>query len=370
MGSGVSRTIADSHVGGRARSKARHNVKMLQLKYESDFKMYLMENYDSSMKGSLDKNGAKDVSEKMMKGMNLDLPDLTDADVDQVMRMGGAIATPEVTYDEIPQALSIVLALRPESSRIHSLFSKYEDGESGKLGKSMLMPLLGELNDGILPTPEDMEYIDKKFHVSSDEDVEEAQLKAAVEGWYCLASDSSHPDNPEDAKKAGYTDEQIAMFEAMEMEQIRAEAKVEIATFALENVDMLPAEKKVADEKVETAAESQVAESKPTTTEPATQSKEAPAESPEAKEAPSASPEAESKPATESEPPTVTEDSVVPETPIEAPVTEAPVTEAPVADAPVTSEEAPAATQCSEKQESSVDTVVPAQGEIQPEIAG
>lgn len=360
MGSGVSRTIADSHVGGRARSQSRHKVKMLQLKYESDFKMYLMENYDSSMKGSLDTNQAKDVSEKLMKGMNLDVPDLTDADVDQVMRMGGAIYTPEVTYDEIPQALSIVLALRPESSRIHSLFTKYEDGESGKLGKSMLMPLLGELNDGILPTSEDMEYIDKRFHVSSDEDVDEAQLKAAIEGWYCLASDSSHPDNPEDARKAGYTDEQIAMFEAMEIEQIRAEAKVEIATFTLENVDTLPAEKKVADEKVETAADSQVAESKPATTEPATQSKEATAESPEAKEAPSASPEAESTPATESEPPTVTEDPVVPETPVEAPVTEA----------PVTSEEAPAATQCSEKQESSVDTAVPAQGEIQPEIAG
>ena len=159
---------------------------------------------------------------------------VTDDDVNEIMCLGGDSAKPEVTFEELPTALSTLLAIKTENKRIHELFVKYDFDKSGALSREQLKALMVELNDGIIPTDTDLDYIMKQFDLSGDGQVDPAHLKSAIGAWYCLAEESLHPETVEEAKAAGYTDEQIAEWEQMQLEEDQAAAAAAVATAAAE----------------------------------------------------------------------------------------------------------------------------------------
>jgi len=140
---------------------------------------------------------------------------VTDADVDMVMRVGGETAKPEITAKDLPAALSAVLALKSENLALHELFVKYDTDHSGSLPKDQLSNLLQELNDGILPQSDDLDFILQQCDVSGEGAINEHEIKAAIIAWYCL-TDENLPTSIEEARAHGYTDEQIADYQEFE----------------------------------------------------------------------------------------------------------------------------------------------------------
>lgn len=51
---------------------------------------------------------------------------VTDEDVDAVMRLGGPSCRPEITYEELPAALGIVMALKSENFQTKDLFDRHD----------------------------------------------------------------------------------------------------------------------------------------------------------------------------------------------------------------------------------------------------
>jgi hypothetical protein len=68
---------------------------------------------------------------------------------------------------------------------------------------------LTEVNDGIIPTDKDLDFVIAQCDLSGDGCVELAQMKAALTCWLCLAEEAALPKTVEEAKEMGYTDDQI-----------------------------------------------------------------------------------------------------------------------------------------------------------------
>lgn len=51
---------------------------------------------------------------------------VTDEDVETVMRLGGSTCRPEITYNELPAALGIVMALKAANFQLKDLFDRHD----------------------------------------------------------------------------------------------------------------------------------------------------------------------------------------------------------------------------------------------------
>ena len=182
-----------------------------------------------------------------------------------MMRMGGASCKPEITYEELPAALGIAMALKAENFQIKDLFDRHDVDkvcvvwfgaaadktifrqrakqgnmpllarslwflrsnqranfllffvrgvQSGKLPKEQIATLLTEINDGLIPTSSDVDYVVAQCDLSGDGCVDLAQIKAAIACWLCLAEEAALPESVEAAQALGYTDLQIEAYVA------------------------------------------------------------------------------------------------------------------------------------------------------------
>lgn len=226
MGGAVTKTLAPHTAKkSRAKSKARQATKLKQMTMEEQMNAIakkLMDKFDASKTGSLNKAEVRNLCESIMNEVTPELGGVTDEDVHTVMCLGGSMATPDLTFNELPKALSALLAIKEENKKIHALYTKYDIDNTGSLSPDQLKPLMAELNDGIIPSMEDIEVVVKQFDVSGDGAVEPAELKAAIAAWYCLAEDTFVPETLEEAKSMGYTDEQITEWQAMEAQEAAA----------------------------------------------------------------------------------------------------------------------------------------------------
>lgn len=171
-----------------------------------------METYDKSKTGTLNRDEVRE----MCKGIVADvcpLAEVLESDVDSIMRVAGDRANEVVTIQEIPDALSVILALKSESIFNHELFVKWDTDKTGTLNKNQLAGFVTEITEGVIPDESDLDYMIQQCDVSGDGAIEEAQIKAAMMAWYCLSEQETPlPKTVEEAKQAGYNDEQIAVF--------------------------------------------------------------------------------------------------------------------------------------------------------------
>jgi hypothetical protein len=178
----------------------------------SEFAKNILKTFDVSRTGTLNREEVHAMCLAIVEEV-APLVQVLDTDIDIIMRVGGTTAKAEITVEEIPDALSAVLALKSENIFIHELFVKYDTDCSGNLPKDQLANLLTELTEGIIPSDEDLNFIIKQCDVSGDGAIEEDQIKAAIMSWYCLAEEETPmPTSIEEAKTSGYDDEQIEMF--------------------------------------------------------------------------------------------------------------------------------------------------------------
>jgi len=175
---------------------------------QSEYVGLILQQFDVDKTGTLNR---EEVYALCMSIVSKVAPDIgvLDSDVDLVMRLGGDRAKAEVNIQEIPVALSAVLALKTSNVYIHELFVKYDVDHSNSLPKDELSNLLTELNEDIIPNEEDIDFIMKQCDISGDGAIQKDEIKAAIMGWYCLAEEVPMPASVEEAKSRGYTDDQI-----------------------------------------------------------------------------------------------------------------------------------------------------------------
>jgi Ca2+-binding EF-hand superfamily protein len=148
-----------------------------------------MQTFDKSRTGTLNRDEVRELCISLTHEVAPNI-EVLESDIDMVMRVGGLTIKPEITMEELPVALSSVLALQSENARYHDLFIKYDTDKSGNLPKHQLSNLLTELNEGVAPDEEDLNYILGQFEDftstsdSNSHAVNETDLRAAIISWY------------------------------------------------------------------------------------------------------------------------------------------------------------------------------------------
>ena len=172
------------------------------------------------------------------------------------MRCGSKNAKDEITTKDMPMALATVLTLKKDQFKIHELFDKHDADASGCLPREELSPLLSEINDGVQPTDKDIDYILAKCDLDGNGRIERDQVKAAIECWYVLCEERPLPSSVEEAKAMGYSDEEIASYQA----DLAAEMEAQAAAAAVAAEAVPPAEEAAAAAPAAEAAAAPVAE--------------------------------------------------------------------------------------------------------------
>lgn len=254
MGSGASSHDHDPHNthhvkrGHFSKHRKRPAVKDNQKTLKEEVTKHIKEQYDKDKDGVLDREEIRALCKSIMQTDSY-APilnrEVTDADVDEVMRIGDIRGSPDgIKVEHIPEALSTILALQSENQRIHDLFHKYDIDGNKNLSEGELRNLLTEVNDGFIPSASDLKFIMEKCS-GEDKVVDEHEIKAVFEVWYVLVDENPLPTTKEEAKAMGYTDEQIKHFiedmEAAEAEENAeapsAEQLEKAAEAALENAE-------------------------------------------------------------------------------------------------------------------------------------
>jgi Ca2+-binding EF-hand superfamily protein len=213
MGSGVSKSLLpNAHKRAKTRSQ-RQITKETQQEYEQQI-IKLFASICDADEGRLDRDKIRKMCEILFHDIDPALGTVTEEDVDEVMMIGemsSKEADHHITVDEIPKALSTIMAIKKDKQKIHDLFLRHDVDGSKCLSSAEISELLSELNDGIIPSKSDVEFIIDKCG-GPNASVSLAHLKPAIEIWYVLVAQGPLPTTVEEAKEYGYTEEQITSF--------------------------------------------------------------------------------------------------------------------------------------------------------------
>jgi len=146
-----------------------------------------MKLYDQEHTHTLSRAEVKHMVQDIMRKANLDV-DHTDEEVELIMRCGGSTAHAELTAKDLPLAIAIAHAVRDDANAFHHLFVQFDTSHTGKLNAHELTNLLAQINGGLAPGPNDIDYILKQCEPRGTTDpIPEDQLKCAIACWYCLS---------------------------------------------------------------------------------------------------------------------------------------------------------------------------------------
>mmetsp|Transcript_36362 Transcript_36362/g.66563 ORF Transcript_36362/g.66563 Transcript_36362/m.66563 type:complete len:267 (+) Transcript_36362:55-855(+) len=210
MGSGSSALLKPSKAQ-MARAKRMSRKKSVQNEQNEFFKS-IMVKFDASKTGSLSNEEVKKLMETILCEVTPMMGGVTDEDVLHVMRIGGETVKPEITYEELPLALSVLLATKAENMRIYELFTQHDTDGTGKLPIDQLKAFMTSVNEGIIPLEREMSFVISQFDKSGDGAIELPELRAAVAAWYAIVNNEDMPTSREEAIAMGYTEEEIDDF--------------------------------------------------------------------------------------------------------------------------------------------------------------
>ena len=190
-----------------------------------------MTKYDATKTGTLNHEEVKAMVSELLTVWTPLVGGVTDEEVDLIMRIGGETAKPEITVEELPLALSGMVALKETNQGLTELFAKYDtasdDGSvffarfspgnvqisdpvvlgrydtdtSGHLPVDQLSGLLTEINDNIPVREQDVEFIVKQVTVDKTTGITLVELKAAIASWY-MHSEAAYLDDVVSAEEA------------------------------------------------------------------------------------------------------------------------------------------------------------------------
>lgn len=163
------------------RSKQQNEVRQAAARY--------MEAYDMSKTGTLDRDEVTKLTEHLLSTYTPLVGGLTDEDIDMIMRCSGPTVKTEITANELPQALSVMMAVRDMNKEYHEMFTEFDKDNTGELPADQLRALLASANGNVPPMASDVDFVLQQLEPRGQSDpIKEDQLKAALACWY-----SQHP---------------------------------------------------------------------------------------------------------------------------------------------------------------------------------
>lgn len=161
----------------------------------------IMKEYDKSKTGTLSRKEVKDMAEKILGRVAPAMGGLDYDEIELIMCCGGSNVRPEITMEELPEALAIISGIKEENEELEKLFKKYDVDKSGDLPSDQLKPLLTEVNEGPV-TDADVTYVLKQCEPRGVADpIKKTQLKAALACWYTHTEEDVSKSKQEDKEK-------------------------------------------------------------------------------------------------------------------------------------------------------------------------
>lgn len=149
-----------------------------------------MEKYDVSKTGTLSREEVMRFAADILNEYTPLVGGLTDEDVDMIMRCGGDNVLPELTKDEVPNALAVMAAIKKDNHLLVQLFTEFDVDKTGELPCDQLTALLTKIN-GTPPDSSDVDYILSQCEPRGKTDpIKLVQLKAAISCWFCIKDKS------------------------------------------------------------------------------------------------------------------------------------------------------------------------------------
>ena len=109
---------------------------------------------------------------------------------DQIQLKIERIEAAEVDAEELTRLL-------PTSRRdIETMFAKYDTDSSGSLDKAQLTKLLTDLNDGVEPSPEEVDWVMAEADQIGSGTITKPELQKATSLWYSYADAEAKADPP------------------------------------------------------------------------------------------------------------------------------------------------------------------------------
>lgn len=174
MGGAVTKNLAKNTA---RRSKRRSDANNLIGQF--------MTTYDKSKSGTLTRDEVRALAEALLTEYTPLVGGLTDIDLDLIMMCGGADCKVEVTAEDLPGALAVMMAVKDVSKELHELFEKYDKDGTGTLSSDQLNDFLTEMNGGEALAGAEVDYILLQLQPRDKADpIKEDQLKAALGCWY------------------------------------------------------------------------------------------------------------------------------------------------------------------------------------------
>lgn len=148
----------------------------------------LFAKYDVSQSGTLTREEVANLGNGLLSQETDFQGTMSEADIDLVMRLGGDTCNPEIMPKDLPTALSILYLIKEDQQTAHELFIKFDVDQSKGLPIDQLSNLLTDLNFGIQPRLEDVEYVLRQCGRTGEKDdpITEEELRPALMCWYML----------------------------------------------------------------------------------------------------------------------------------------------------------------------------------------
>lgn len=162
--------------------------------------------YDVSKTGTLNREEVRKLAQDTLNEYTPLVGGLTDEDIDMIMRCGGNNVRPELTFDEVPDALALMARIKKDNELIVALFKEFDVDDTKSLAADQLSNLLTKVNGGTKPEATDVDYILKQCEPRDKADpITLPQLKAALACWFCLNKEKSMADKVKETFDAADT---------------------------------------------------------------------------------------------------------------------------------------------------------------------
>eukprot|EP00287_Rhodomonas_sp_CCMP768_P007945 CAMPEP_0196736282 /NCGR_PEP_ID=MMETSP1091-20130531/14401_1 /TAXON_ID=302021 /ORGANISM="Rhodomonas sp., Strain CCMP768" /LENGTH=214 /DNA_ID=CAMNT_0042079993 /DNA_START=98 /DNA_END=742 /DNA_ORIENTATION=+ len=151
----------------------------------------LMEKYDESKTGNLLKEELANLLQDAAQGRKP-----TDEEVNFVLWSTTTGKTDRVSKQDIPKALDLWSDYERNLPEVEEKFDKYDANKSGKLERNQLKALLTDLDEGLAPSDDEVDWVMKTADgavegVDPTGGINKTELMLAVSLWYTHVEDKS-----------------------------------------------------------------------------------------------------------------------------------------------------------------------------------
>ena len=192
-------TLADLKVIKRSTQAAKRKEIVRVREAKQAFVQETLQKWDASGTGTLSFDELKKwLSDNSPGGEATDEETMWIASIANLQRLGdrASAAKASILPQDFIQAYSAWISYKECKDDIETMFAKYDTDSSGSLDKAQLTKLLTDLNDGVEPSPEEVDWVMAEADQIGSGTITKPELQKATSLWYSYADAEAKADPP------------------------------------------------------------------------------------------------------------------------------------------------------------------------------